>query len=214
MKQHSLVQHYNILKALKEICHTLYNSDENSIPFRMKWDLMETETDEYVLFCTKKSSALQLVRINKEKKSGYTIAKFSVSHKNYYSTKNTIYNNGKGFNFYGDETTLHYVEPGKKEAVELECLPLYTVRNLLLDDGLEELEFQYGTLHNFDGDSFDMYCIFSLLLNVDDICTPLDNDATNRLSFLEVIGSDDVTDTLVETLVNLKDKIIQDLADA
>lgn len=213
MNQHSLVQHYHILKTLKEISHAIYNSKSNDIPFRMKWDLIETETDEYVLFCTKKSASLQLVRINQAKNAGYTIAKFEVSNKNYYEIKNKIYSNGKGFSFYGDGPTINYVEPGKKEAVELDCLPLYTVRNLLLDDGLEELEFQYGTLHNFESDSFEMYSIFSLLQNVDDICAPLHDKSTNRVSFLDVVG-DGVVDSLVESLVNLKEKILQDLSHA
>lgn len=213
MNQHSLVQHYNILKTLKEISHAIYLSESNDIPFRIKWDLMQTYTDEYVLFCTKKSSALQLVRINKERKAGYTIAKFEVSHKNYYNSKNSIYKNGKGFNYNGDETTIQYVEPGKKEAVELDCLPVGTVRNLLLDEGLEELEFQYGTLHNFDGDSFEMYSIFSLLHNVDEIDKPIADQTINRLSFLDVVG-DNVVDSLLLSLTELKNKIVEDLSNA
>lgn len=210
MNQHSLVQHYNILKTLKEISHAIHLSESNDIPFRMKWDLMETSTDEFVLFCTKKSSALQLVRINKERKAGYTIAKFEVTGKNYYSGKNSIYKAGNGFNYVGDETTLHYVEPGKKEPVVLECLPIETVRNLLLDEGLEELEFQYGTLHNFDGNSFEMYSIFSLLHNVDEIGTALPDGNTNRLSFLDIVDGD-VVDALLQSLIELKNKIVEDL---
>lgn len=213
MNQHSLVQHYEILKSLKEISHALFLNDSNDLPFRMKWELMETETDTYVLFSTKKSAALQLVRVNKTKQAGYTIARFSVETKNYQPQPNKIYKDGTGFLYAGDETTLRFVEPGKKEPEVLECLPLYTVRNLLLDDGLEELEFQYGTLHNFEGDSFEMYCLFSLLHNVDDIGNEVKSGYHNRLSFLDVVGNG-VLDSLVQSISELKVKLLQDLENA
>lgn len=211
MDQKSCITHYRILQSLKDISHALYLSESSDIQFRMKWDVLETDTNNYCLFFTKPTAALQLVRIDKEKKVGHTIAKVEVA-KNYYgSNKNNMYRGGTGFAFNGTDRTLNYSEPYKNTLVELECLPVESVRSLILEDSMEELKFQYETLHDFSGDSFEMYCIFSLLHNIDDIAEPIKDGTINRVSFTEVVLDEDVY-KLKEELTVLKEKLTKDLA--
>lgn len=212
MNQHSLLVHYNIIKTLKEISHAIYLSNSNQFPFRMKWDLLENETESYALFSTKKS-ALQLSRINKVKGAGYPMAKFEVANANTAIDSNGIYRGGTGFTIHNSKPFLNYLEPGNKTPEVLEPLPMDTMSSLLFNEGLEELEFQYGTVLNFVGTSFEMYCLFSLLHNVDEIGTPIANNTFNRVSFLDIID-DSVEDELLSSLVQLKDKIILDLSHA
>lgn len=213
MNQKSLIQNYSLLKTLKEMSHAIYRAENNPMPFRMKWVLCETETEEFVLFCVKKTASLQLVRVNKQRGTGHTIAKFSVDEKPYQADTNKIYNDGNGFVFEGEKTSVNYIEPGKKVPVSLECLPIETVRSLLLDDGLEELEFQYRTLYNFGDTSFEMYCIFSLLQNVDDIHIPIADKTVNRLVFLDIID-DEYSTELLKSLEELSEKLSLDLENA
>lgn len=211
MNHNSLLQHYTILKTLKDLSNIIFLSDSNELPFRMKWDLLETDTDTYVLFSTKKSAHMQLVRISKATQAVHAIASFSIEPKSYNIQINKIYNGGTGFLFTGEENIMRFLEPGKKEVINLNALPQEAMRGLLGGAGIEELEFQYGTLHNFDGDSFAMYCIFSLLYYVDNICEKVKGEHFNGLSLLNIVSNEDDLDLLVSSLTVLKEKVQKDL---
>lgn len=210
MNTNSLIKHYQMMKCLVEMGKALSTSKRNDISLRMKWVIHETEEDVYTLFFTKLNTELQLVRINKEKKAGFTIGRTSIGESLHYVQNNSVYPNGKGFTFRGISNTIKIVDC-KGNPQEIEAFPSECSSLILNDLAFDALYFQYSTLYDFSTDAFFMYCLFSLLVVNDDVVSPEGSESSQRMSFLDVALDEDYED-VCSNLNELKTKLLKDLS--
>lgn len=214
MNHDALILYYKILRDLIEMSDAFRQAgDDPDIAYRMKWWLFETEEDDYVLFFNKDDSALLLMRQTKEKSIGHTIAKVDIVDMSRWLSDNYIFQSGNGFQIGKNNDTIKLLEYGSSNVLsEIQAFNFETAKSLLNDDVLQELEFQYSTVHNFSSEVFKMYCLFSLLVRLDG--TKEDSSTTNRIAFMGVSHHlhDSVLPMLQETIFNLKTKVKEDLS--
>jgi len=214
MNHHSLVQHYKILKHMANLSEVMFNNGKNpDIAKRMKWDIYETDDDTYRVLFDKTTSLFELIRIHKS--SGYKLANTSITNTVLSYVNNYIYSGASNGSSFGlrlncREKDIIYVTPDNRSKIDLSILP-DTVLELLERDCYEELEFQYSTLYNFEGQSFQLYCIYSLLSHADNIHTfPVPGYYVNIDLVKRVYESD--IDEVESALYNLLQKTIKDLS--
>jgi|AGFS01.1.fsa_nt_gi hypothetical protein len=169
MNHNSMLKHYRMIKYIQQATVLLDQSDSTEIKHRMMWDLGDVnDTHSLRLFYTRGSNEFIVMIMNNETHNGNTILKTHLAENNgYYSPEN--YLTGKSLVLSGKKTTLRFTEKNAHEAIELESLPVEAGGSLIVRDEMEELEFQHSTVTAFDGHSFGLYCIFSLLNIVDNM---------------------------------------------
>lgn len=216
MNQESLIKHYRICKHLINFSILMHNNPNNSnIASRMQWNVLDTDTDSYNLFFNRYNNTFEFIRTQKLTNIGYKIAVSSIGKNGSYNHSNNyifggLSNRSYGIRVNGEIKVIKYVPPDNSPAIELDPLPIESMRGLLIDNSYEELEFQYGTLHNFENDSFPMYCIYSLLFHVDDIAESIAPDFLKNIDLLKPVYDEDVNE-LELNLDSILHKAIKDI---
>lgn len=211
MNKNSLIKHYRILKNLTAFAKILFTNIKNpDIGYKMQWTLFESDEDVYHLYFNKDICTFELTRVHKQLSTGYRIAEVGITKKSngYFKSNNYIFGGTTaqsfGIRYSGSRETMLYISPDDNSSIELEPLPIESMKGLIVDDSYEEMEFQYGTLHDFKNESFQMYCIYSLLHHVDEIGEEVSSGYVYEIDLFKNIYESDLEglSNAIEDLIN------------